>query len=213
MLKEPATRLSAFDENSARFGTPEMLLSADSLGYSISFPKISPDNRFLVFCRAYYGYFTINHRESDLWLWDISSREIRALDINSPEAESYHSWSSSSRWMVFSSKRRDGFSAQPYFCHIDTAGNASKPFLLPQKDPRYYQWDYQSFNRPEFVTGRVKIPLGRMKQAIYGPSDAVTFDPVVDVDALSGASWIAHQKKGSQEQQPRDRNPPNQGSR
>jgi dipeptidyl aminopeptidase/acylaminoacyl peptidase len=201
-----------FDVQSARFGNPEMLLAADSLNYSIGFPKLSPDNRFLVFCRADYGYFTINHRESDLWLWDISNQAIRKLDMNSPEAESYHTWSSNSRWLVFSSKRRDGFSAQPYFCHIDTAGVATKPFLLPQRDPRYYQWDYESFNRPEFVTGRVRIPVDQLKRAAFSPAAAVKFDPAVDVDALSGASWIAHKKTSRGDQTHWDQFPP-KGSR
>jgi hypothetical protein len=202
-----------FDDKTAQFGVPETLLDADSLGYSISFPKISPDNRLLIFCRADYGYFTINHRESDLWLLDLASRVVREFNVNSPEAESYHAWSSNGRWMVISSKRRDGFSALPYFCHIDTAGIATKPFLLPQKDPRYYQWEYQSFNRPEFVSGRVDFPLDKIKQAVYGKADGVKFDPGVNVDALSTATWIARQKAGINKQKPLNQYPTQQGNR
>ena len=72
---------------------------------------------------------------------------ITALDpLNSKEAESYHSWSSNSRWVVFSSRRIDGLYTRPFIANIDENGKASKPFLLPQDDVNYYMQLMKSFN-------------------------------------------------------------------
>jgi hypothetical protein len=78
--------------------------------------------------------------------------------LNSDDVESYHSWSSNSRWLVFSSRRDDGLYTKPYFSYIDKDGVAHKPFLLPQRDPRmYYKLQMNAYNIPEFVSGKVEL--------------------------------------------------------
>ena len=104
-----------------------------------------------------YGNFTIWHKDSDLYLMDLSTNEITKPDINSDEAESYHTWSSNGRWIVFSSKRADGLFTRPYFAYFDTNGKAYKPFLLPQKDPRFYDTFLKTYNVPELVTSAVEL--------------------------------------------------------
>ncbi|MDR1339559.1 MAG: hypothetical protein LBK58_05870, partial [Prevotellaceae bacterium] len=85
------------------------------------------------------------------------SGRIISLDIiNSNDTESYHSWSSNSRWVVFSSRRIDGLYTRLYLAHIDEHGQASKPFLLPQKDVNFYGYFMKSYNLPEFITGKVR---------------------------------------------------------
>jgi len=80
-------------------------------------------------------------------------------NANSTDTESYHSWSSNSRWIIFSSRRIDGLYTRPYFAYIDEEGNASKPFLLPQKDTDYYHRFMKSYNIPEFITGKVSSKI------------------------------------------------------
>lgn len=70
--------------------------------------------------------------------------------------ESYHSWSSNSRWFVFSSRRMDGLYTHPYIAHIDENGEIGKPFVLPQEEACFYSSFMQSFNIPEFVTSEVE---------------------------------------------------------
>jgi hypothetical protein len=77
------------------------------------------------------------------------------MNINSSETESYHSWSSNSKWLVFSSKRDDGLTARPYFAYFGSADQVGKPFVMPQKDPTLYKRLMKTFNKPEFVTGRI----------------------------------------------------------
>ena len=113
-------------------------------------PKASPDGRWLIFTVASYGTFPINHNESTLNLIDLSTGEVRALDeIKGDKSDTYHSWSSNSRWFVFASKRGDGHYGKPYFCHIDENGNVTKPFVLPQKSSIFYDYNLKSFNLPD----------------------------------------------------------------
>jgi Tol biopolymer transport system component len=148
-----------FDPSTRQFGNNvDTLYNSRIEGKSVSFPRVSPDGRFLMYTLSNYGNFSIWHREADLYLLDLSNNTISALDtLNSKEAESYHSWSSNSRWIVFSSRRIDGLYTRPFFAHIDKNGNASKPFLLPQDDVNYYMQLMKSFNIPEFVKGEIKM--------------------------------------------------------
>ena len=79
------------------------------------------------------------------------------LQVNSDDVESYHSWSSNSRWFVFSSRRDDGLYTRPYICYLDANGVPEKPFLLPQEETDYYDRSLFSFNIPELIRGKIKI--------------------------------------------------------
>lgn len=146
-----------FDTATVTFGETEMVFNASVLGKSASFPRISPDGKYLVFTLADYGTFPIWHREADLYLLDIHSGESRRMQLNSNHNESYHSWSSNGRWLVFSSKRTDGRSTRPFFAYFNTWDSTGKPFILPQKDPGFYDKLMESFNIPEFVKGRIML--------------------------------------------------------
>ena len=137
----------------------DTLVFAEGLGKSVSFPKPSYDGKFLVYTLSDYGNFSIWHHEADLWILDLATGESRPMSkANSADTESYHSWSSNSRWMMFSSRRDDGLYTRLYFTHIDENGQESKPFMLPQKHPlHYYSYMNRSYNVPEFVTGPVDM--------------------------------------------------------
>jgi len=134
-------------------------------GASVAFPRPSYDGKYIMFTRSAYGNFTIWHKDSDLWILDLRSNKIRPLnELNSDDTESYHSWSASSNWVVFSSRRNNGLYTRPYLAHIDSNGVFSKPFILPQKDPDFYIGMLQSYNIPEFVTGKVDFSTKILEQ-------------------------------------------------
>ncbi len=160
-----------FDLNKRSFGKPEVIFDAASINKSVSFPAVSPDGKSVVFTLHDYGTFSIWHREADLYLLDTETGETVKMSVNSEESDSYHSWSSNGKWLVFSSKRDDGLSARPYFSYIYSADSAGKPFVLPQKDPGLYSKMKRTFNRPEFVTGRVMADPRDFEKA--SDSDAV----------------------------------------
>ena len=148
----------AYNAESRTFGTQvDTLFHAQKENGSVSFPRVSPDGKYLMFTLSSYGNFSIWHKEADLYLADLQSREIRPLQtLNSTDVESYHSWSSNGRWVVFSSRRDNGLYTQPYIAYMDENGQAHKPFLLPQRDIRHYDNLMKSFNIPEFVSGMVE---------------------------------------------------------
>lgn len=113
-------------------------------------PKASPDGRWLMFTVADYGTFPLYHTESTLYLKNLETGQIKALEsISGDKSDTYHSWSSNGRWFVFASKRGDGQYGKPYFCHIDEDGNPDKPFVLPQKSSSFYEYNLKSFNVPD----------------------------------------------------------------
>jgi hypothetical protein len=147
----------SFDQDSGTFGEPELVFNASEYNKSVSFPKISPDGKFLVFTLADYGTFPVWHKEADLYVMNLENGIHQKMDLNSEDTESYHTWSSNGSWLIFSSKRLDGRSTRPFISYIDQNGNASKPFLLPQKNPDYYHQMVESFNIPELISGKIKI--------------------------------------------------------
>ena len=140
----------AFDPVTRSFGSKiDTLYNVRENGKSVSFPRVSPDGKFLLFTLSGYGNFSIWHKDADLYLLDIESGFFHPLrNANSTDTESYHSWSSNNRWIVFSSRRIDGLYTRPYFAYIDESGNASKPFLLPQEDTDFYHRFMKSYNIP-----------------------------------------------------------------
>ena len=168
----------AFDASTGSFGDQiDTLVSSHLTGKSVSFPRVSPDGRFIVFTLSDYGNFSIWHREADLIKFDLQTGTWTPIDvINSDDTESYHSWASGSRWMVFSSRRLDGLYTRPYITYVDEEGNFGKPFLLPQKDPEYYETELRSFNVPEFVKSKVEYNGRSMLKTIGSSGKNVTFE-------------------------------------
>lgn len=149
----------AFDSETGAFsGKPETMVAAAAMKKSVSMPRISPDGRYLVFCLFDYGTFPIWHRENDLYLLDLESGTISNLaEVNSTESDSYHSWSSNGRWMIFGSRRLDGSYTRPFIAYFDENGHMHNPFVVPQKNPAQYNYQLKSYNIPEFITGKIEI--------------------------------------------------------
>jgi len=115
-----------------------------------------------------YGYFSIWHKESDLWLMNLETGASFPLEAaNSEDADSYHNWSIGSHWFVFTSRRENGLYSQLYLSCIDDEGKPTKPFLLPQKDPKkYYATTLYSFNTPDFTSRPVEFDSRAASSAI-----------------------------------------------
>ena len=149
----------SFNPEERSFGSQiDTLYNAQKDGMSASFPRVSPDGRYLLYTLSGYGNFSIWHKDADLHMIELATGVSRPLEeVNSEDVESYHSWSSNGRWFVFSSRRIDGLYTRPYIAYVSPEGEIGKPFLLPQKDTDFYQAFMKSFNIPEFVTSKVQI--------------------------------------------------------
>lgn len=178
------------DERTMRFGDRELVFDAAAIGKSAAMPRVSPDGRHLLFSMADYGQFHIWHHSSDLWMLDLQTAEAAPLTaVNSPRADSYHTWSSNGRWIMFTSRRGDGNYTRIYLAWVDRRGRVHKPFLLPQRDPRHDPRLFKSYNTPEFLVRPVGPGLFRLRdaisrparQAVYGGSMLTHPDPGYDV--------------------------------
>ena len=157
----------AFDPSSGTFtGGVETVIDADRAGYSVSVPRISPDGKHLLYTYSQYGQFLIWHQDADLGMLDLDTADAAASGtgrpltaVNSSDADSYHTWSSNSRWIVFSSRRDDGLYTRPYIAYIAADGTASKPFCLPQSTGDYYDALMYSYNVPELTRNAVRYKV------------------------------------------------------
>lgn len=166
-----------FDSATGTIGTPvDTLLSASGRGLSVCHPKASPDGRWLLYTVADYGTFPINHSECNLEMMDLSSGETLPLtEVNDEGSDTYHSWSSDSKWFVFASKRGDGMFGKPWFSHVSGDGTTTKPFLLPQKDPHFYDFMTRSFNVPDLGNAPVGFDAAETGR-VWREVPAETFD-------------------------------------
>ena len=152
-----------FDNKSGTFGDNiETIINADSIGMSVSLPRPSYDGKFLMYNLTAYGTSPIHHADADLWLLDTATGETRRMDeVNSEHSDAYHNWSPSGNgWFLFNSKRLDGMYGNLYLSCIDSDGKATKPFLLPQRNPEeYYSEALHSFNAPDFIKEKIDLDV------------------------------------------------------
>lgn len=142
-----------FDANGGTVGaTVDTIIDLRPQGLSASVPKPSFDGKYIMFNSLTHGNFPIWHSAADLWLHNIATGDTYPLtEANSPKSEAYHNWSSNSHWYCVASRRDDDLHSRLYFARIGDDGKSTKPFMLPQIDPKnYYEQTLQSFNSPEF---------------------------------------------------------------
>jgi Flp pilus assembly protein TadD len=129
--------------NDGKGGTPVPVQGAVDDGMSHYFPKYSPDGKWIVFCKS--ASYMLLQPDSELYIVPAKGGTARRLRYNTARMNSWHSWSSNSRWLVFSSKVNGPYT-QLFLTHIDEHGNDSPPVLLE----RFTSPD-RAANIPEFV--------------------------------------------------------------
>ena len=167
----------SFDAKTGRLGQQvDTLINVCYAGKSVTWPRPSYDGRYLMYAQLDYGYFSVWHPEADLWLLDLQSGVSRRMDeVNSDKSESLHAWSSNSRWFLFTSRRDDGLYTRVYLSMLDSQGRATKPFLLPQRNPKtYYRQSLYSFNTPDFTSRPVQSDSRLMSRRILSDQRTAT---------------------------------------
>lgn len=159
-----------FDAEKGQFGLQvDTLLNGPAADKSYVLARPSYDGRWLMYCVSSRGNFPVSQDDADLWLMDLKTGRTRALtEVNSQQCEAYHNWSDNSRWFVFSSKREDGMYTKLYLACIDEQGRVSKPFLLPQRNPRkYYQQLMDAYNVPDFTKTKVELDAHEAYRQVF----------------------------------------------
>jgi Flp pilus assembly protein TadD len=129
--------------NGGRGGKPEPIKGASHNGKSNYFAKFSPDGKWIIFCKA--ENYMLLMPDSELFIIPAEGGDARRLRANTPRMNSWHSWSSNSRWLVFSSKANGPYT-QLFLTHVDEDGESTPPVLLE----RFTGGD-RAANIPEFV--------------------------------------------------------------
>ena len=129
--------------NDGRGGVAEPIAGASQNGFSNSFPKVSPDGRWIVFVQARNGL--LMRPDSRLFIVPFKGGKARLMKCNTRLMNSWHSFSPNGRWLVFSSKARSPYT-QMYLTHIDKDGNDSPPVLIEDATAAN-----RAVNIPEFV--------------------------------------------------------------
>jgi tetratricopeptide (TPR) repeat protein len=142
--------------HNGRGGVAEPIAGASANGMSNTFPKVSPDGRWIVFVRCRNG--ELMRPDSQLYIVPSEGGEARRMRCNTTRMNSWHSFSPNGRWMVFSSKSRSPYT-QMFLTHIDPDGNDSPAILIENSTAAN-----RAVNIPEFVN----IPPDGLKQ-IGGP--------------------------------------------
>ncbi|MCF8381787.1 MAG: hypothetical protein K9H49_19600 [Bacteroidales bacterium] len=184
-----------FEKESRKFGQADTLLNAADFGKSITFPRESPQKNIIAFIGADYGYFSIYNPEADVYFYNTETRQVSKPEINSDFTESYPSWSTNGSWLMFISKRKDGVLSQVWFSHVDENGRAGKPFVLPQKDPDFYESQLYNFNRPEFISEKVNLNPRKILSRVKKGTKSTGINEQGSVSATSGATATANPLK------------------
>jgi tetratricopeptide (TPR) repeat protein len=129
--------------NDGRGGKPEPIEGASHNGKSNYFAKFSPDGQWIVFCKA--ENYMLLMPDSELYIIPAEGGEARRLRANTPRMNSWHSWSSNGRWLVFSSKANTAYT-QLFLTHIDEHGESTPPVVLER-----FTGEDRAANIPEFV--------------------------------------------------------------
>lgn len=179
-----------YDMEKDSFGTPEVVVDAVAKAKSVTFPRVSPDGRYILYAEGDYGQFHIWHKSSDLWVKDLKNDTCYALtEANSNDVDSYHTWSSNGRWIVFSTRRMDGNYTRLFIAYFDKQGKAHKAFCLPQRDPEHNVLLMKSYNVPELSKNAVQVSEHTLRDIIYNTDgDTATYVGEPRTDAFTGAS-------------------------
>jgi tetratricopeptide (TPR) repeat protein len=129
--------------NGGKGGQPERIAGASQNGMSNSFPKVSPDGRWIVFVECRNG--ELMRPDGKLYIVPADGGEARRLRANTPLMNSWHSFSPNGRWLVFSSKSRGPYTKM-FLTHLDQDGNSSPAILIEDATAAN-----RAVNIPEFV--------------------------------------------------------------
>lgn len=160
-----------FDAKTRTFGEKELIYDAQSKQRSAVQPWASRDGRYLVFAEGPWGLFHIWHPTADIQILDLQTGQLVDTQLmNSTRAESFPSFGSTDRWILYESRRDDGNYTRLYLAYFDREGRVHKGFELPQADPEFNKHYLRSMSRPEFMRGPVTITPEQFRQKAKEPA-------------------------------------------
>lgn len=180
------------------WGENELVYEAAKEKRSATYPKASPDGKYLLITVSSFGPSTQHNKTADLYLIDLKdNNKVQALEtVNCPtESDSYHDWASNSRWIVFCSRREDGNYARPFFSHIGADGKASKPFVLPRANSRYHEDLIKNYNVTEFSKAPVTTSIQKIQATLEQTELKATYNGPITAPTTDGQTSASQTQK------------------
>jgi len=156
--------------NDGKGGRAEPIAGASGNGMSNTFPKVSPDGRWIVFVQCRNAQ--LMRPDSRLYIVPVNGGVARPMRCNLPVMNSWHSFSPNGRWLVFSSKTRSPYT-QMYLTHLDEDGRDSPAILIDNATAAN-----RAVNIPEFVN---VLPGGLTKIDVPAVEYYRIFDLALDL--------------------------------
>ena len=128
------------------------------------FPKTSPNGKWLSFVQGDASHGVFARKSSDIYLMNLRTRAVSKLELNSEGMESWHTWSSDSRWIAFARNRDPSRLTSIYLSFIDDSGRASPPFKIAG-------FDSKKTNMPVFAPGWEKAEQKELLDILYPQAD------------------------------------------
>lgn len=168
-----------FDLDSRQFSGLQCVYPFSRMQKSASMPKVSRDGRYIVLSLLKTSTFPLQNL-GDFYCLDLHSDSLAPIELkilNTPGSEKGHSFSSSGKWMVFSSSRRTLAIPETYITHFDPEhGTFTKPFLVPQKRGDFYYTNLQGFVFPVLSKEPVRHSPREVAETIRGQAVDVQID-------------------------------------
>ncbi len=129
--------------NGGKGGTPVAIEGASKNGMSNTFPKVSPDGRWLVYVKCHNAQLL--RPDGRLWIVPLAGGKAHEMRCNTWRMNSWHSFSPNGHWLVFTSKSNTPYT-QMFLTHLDGEGNDTPAVLIPHSTAAN-----RAVNLPEFV--------------------------------------------------------------
>ena len=190
---EPDMRYDLYriDFDEGRGGTPVRVEGASENGMSNTFPKVSPDGKWIVYTKCKNGQ--LMRPDGRLWIVPAEGGVAREMRCNTALMNSWHSFSPNSRWLAFSSKINTPYT-QMFLTHIDENGNDSPAILVPNctaanravNIPEFLNADYDALDEISvpavkhhrwLAQGIEELAAGRIDEAIALYQRAIEAEP------------------------------------
>lgn len=188
-----------FDPDTRRFSNLRTVARFSDMNLSVTMPFASPDGAYLVVSTLPTTTFSVQVMGDlyKIYLHDSTpsgmvpagvecSYRIEPIhSLNTDGSETFHTFSSNNRWMVFASNRETFGIPELYISYASKDGRFAPPFILPQAETDFYARNLRAFLFPFLSTGPAKFNATKTAEAAHGESVELK---VIDLNKYKSAA-------------------------
>lgn len=174
-----------FDPETRQFSNLRTVVRFSDLNLSATMPFASPDGEYLVVSALPTTTFSVQVMGDLYKVYLKDGYRIEPIhSLNTDGSETFHTFSSNGRWMVFASNRETFGIPELYISHV-TGGVFAKPFILPQAETDFYARNLRAFLFPFLSTEPAKFDARKTAGAARGEGVELK---VLDLDKYKTAA-------------------------